>query len=169
MRGEVYHSYMTPDYDTHYNSPSEGWFHLEMEKKALDKERLQWAGQRDQKLRPETVELDEKLERLDPARFATYQKLEHQVNILLSKVRFDGVNNNEGSCRQEEADYKRSQLYSLAHENMDMKVRPCKWKRRQWLSEQIWHCSEEEIRCEDKASILEARIKLLKPDPLINT
>ena len=69
---------------------------LLMEKDAINNERLRWSFHRDKKLRPETVELDEKLERLDPDRFAAYQKLEDQVSLIVSKVHFDRFGKIEG-------------------------------------------------------------------------
>ena len=132
---------------------------LVTEKDALNNERLRWSSLRDNKLRPETVELDEKLKRLDPHRFAAYQKVERQVSLIVSKAHFDRAGNIEGGLTQEKTGYKRRELHALAHENIDMSVRPCKWKRRNELSEQIWRCTAEEIICETKISKLEADIK----------
>ncbi|MDC1383836.1 hypothetical protein N8500_10220 [Candidatus Puniceispirillum sp.] len=134
---------------------------LMMEKVAINNERLRWSSLRDNKLRLETFELDEKLEKLDSDRFAAYQKLERQVSLIVSKVHFDSVGNIEGSLTQKKTGYKRRKLHVLAHENMDMSVRPCKWKRRNELSEQIWRCTAEEIICETKISKLEADLKKL--------
>ena len=136
---------------------------LMKEKDLINNERLRWSSQRDNKLRPETVELDEKLERLDPERFATYQKLESQVNLIVSKVHLDRVGNIEGGLTQNKTGPKRRELHALANENMDMSIRPCKWKRRNELSEQIWRCTAEEIICETKISKLEADIRKLEP------
>jgi len=134
---------------------------LMTEKDAINNERLKWSSLRDNKLRPETFELDEKLVRLDSVRFAAYQKLERQVSLIVSKVHFDPFGKIEGSLTQQKTGYKRRELHALAHENMDMSVRPCKWKRRNELSEQIWRCTAEEIICESKISKLEADIKKL--------
>ena len=137
---------------------------LMMEKDALNNERLRWSSHRDNKLLPETVELDEKLESLDPDRFAAYQTLERQVSLIVSKVHFHQVGKIDGDLAQENTVYKRRELHALAHENMDMSVRPCKWKRRSDLSEQIWRCTAEEIICEIKISKLESDIKTLKSE-----
>ena len=131
-----------------------GRYRLMAEKDALNNERLGWLFLRDNKLRPETVELDEKLERLDPGRFTAYQTLERQVSLIVSKVHFDRVGNIEGGLTQEKTGDKRRKLHALVHENMDMSVRPCKWKRRNELSEQIWRCTAEELICQNKLSIL---------------
>ena len=136
---------------------------LMTEKDVINNERLRWSSHRDNKLQPETVELDEKLERLDPERFAAYQKLERQVSLIVSRVHFDRVGNIKGGLTQEKTGCKRRELHALAHENMDMSVRPCKWKRRNELSEQIWRCTAEEIICETKISNLEADIRKLEP------
>ena len=136
---------------------------LMTEKDALNNKRLRWSSHRDNKLLPETFELDGKLEKLDPDRLAAYQKLEHQVSLIVSKVHFDSVGNIEGGLTQEKTGCKRRKLHALAHDNMDMSLRPCKWKRRNDLSEQIWRCTAEEIICQTKISKLEAYIKKLEP------
>lgn len=132
------------------------------ERDALNNECLRWSPLRDDKLKPETVELDEKLERLDPTRFAAYQKLERQVNRIVSNVYFDRAGNIEGALTREKTGHERRKLNALAHKNMDMAVRPCKWKRRNELSEQIWHCTAEQIICETKISKLDADIRNLE-------
>ena len=132
---------------------------LMTEKDAINNERLRWSFHRDKKLRPETVELDEKLERLDPDRFSAYQKLEREISLIVSKFHIDRVGNIEGGLTQEKTGSKRRKLHALAHEHMDMSFRPCKWKRRNELSEQIWRCIAEEIICQTKISKLEAEIR----------
>ena len=132
------------------------------ERDALNNECLRWSSLRDDKLKPETVELDEKLERLDPTRFAAYRKLERQVNRIVSNVHIDQAGNIEGGLTQEKTGHERRELHALAHKNMDMSVRPGKWKRRNELSEQIWRCTAEQIICEAKITKLEAVIKNLE-------
>jgi hypothetical protein len=132
------------------------------ERDALNNECLRWSSLRDDRLKPEAVELDEKLARLDPNRFDAYRKLEHQVNRIVSNVYFDRAGNIEGGLTQEKTGQKRRELHALTHKNMDMSVRPCKWKRRNELSEQIWRCTAEQIICETKISKLEADIKNLE-------
>ena len=134
---------------------------LVTEKNALNNERLRWSSLRDNKLRPETIELDEKLKGRGPDGGAADQKVAQQVRLIVSKVHFVRAGNIQGGLTQEKTGFKRRELHALAHENMDMSVRPCKWKRRNELSEQIWRCTAEEMICETKISKLEADIRKL--------
>ena len=45
-----------------------------------------------------------------------------------------------------------------------MEVRPCKWRRRHQISERMWHCTEEEVACEEKISRIEASQRKLQPE-----
>lgn len=130
------------------------WFQLEMERDALDAERQKWAYERDKKLRPETEELDEKLERLDLERFASYQKLERQIWKIMAALHKGMLDSDKDDFAAEELTVKKRQLYKLGHENLAMDVRPCKWRRRHWLSERMWLCTEEEANCEEKIRLL---------------
>ena len=130
------------------------WFQLEMERDALDTERQKWAYERDKKLRPETEELDEKLERLDPERFASYKKLERQIWKIMAAVHEGILDNDDDGFAAEELTVKKRHLYELGHENLTMEVRPCKWRRRHWLSERMWHCAEEEANCVERIRLL---------------
>ena len=89
--------------------------------------------------------------------------LAHESDLLATLLEFhiDRVGNIEGGLTQEKTGSKRRKLHALAHEHMDMSFRPCKWKRRNELSEQIWRCIAEEIICESKISKLEADIRKL--------
>ena len=126
------------------------WFQLEMERDALDTERQKWAYERDKKLRPETEELDEKLERLDPERLASYQELERQIWKIMAVVHEGMLDSSDGRFAAEKVTVKKRQLYELGHENLTMDVRPCKWRRRHWLSERMWHCTEKEANCVER-------------------
>ena len=133
---------------------SKEWFQLEMERDALDTERQKWAYERDKKLRPETEELDEKLERLDPERLASYQKLERQIWKIMAAVHEGMLDNDDDGFAAEELTVKKRQLYELGHENLTMEVRPCKWRRRHQISERMWHCTEEEANCVKRIRLL---------------
>jgi hypothetical protein len=133
---------------------SKEWFQLEMERDALDTERQKWAYERDKKLRPETEELDEKLERLDPERLASYQKLERQIWKIMTVVHEGMLDSGYGRFAAEKVTVKKRQLYELGNENLTMDVRPCKWRRRHWLSERMWHCTEEEANCVERIRLL---------------
>ena len=136
------------------NVTSTEWFQFEMERDALNTERKKWAYERDKKLRPETEELDEKLERLDPERFASFQKLERQIWKIMVAVHEGMLDSDDDGFAAEELTVKKRQLYELGHENLTMDVRPCKWRRRHWLSERMWHCTKEEANCAERIRLL---------------
>ena len=141
----------------------DNWSLLTAKKDAISDERLRWSSHRNNVLQEETIELDEKLERLDHKRFAAYQNLDRQVKLTLLKVGFDGNANTESIGIAKENSLRRRQLYLLSHEDMTMSARPCKWKRRYQLSKKIWQSIKEAIICKNKISKLEVKIKKLKP------
>ena len=81
--------------------------------------------------------MNEKPPSLDPDRVAYYQNLKRQLNLILSKVHFDGRGKLEDSFKQEETTFKKKGLHALAYENMDMSAQPCKSKRQHQFSEEI--------------------------------
>ncbi len=148
------------------------WFLLDHEREAVDQERLKWIAQREKKIIPECNELDEKLKRLDPERFAAFETASRRLGMILSAVH-DGVidftdsdtkldNEEDGFATEETAFYKH-EMYKLCHDDLTMDIRPCKWRRRYELAEQWWHCSEEETKCEDKINDLEIKIRKVAP------
>ena len=60
----------------------------------------------------------------------------------------------DGRFAAEKVTVKKRQLYELGHNNLTMDVRPCKWRRRHWLSERMWHCTEEEANCVERIRLL---------------
>ena len=64
------------------------------------------------------------------------------------------LNSSDGRLAAEKVTVKKRRLYELGHESLTMDVRPYKWRRRHWLSERMWHRTEEEANCVERIRLL---------------